>query len=73
MAHSGFSLSPQMKADMATGHDASLQPSPPLSDVQIYNLMPAAGAGFYSTADDALTFLSAAMGYNGRRWPALLR
>ncbi len=81
MAHSGFSLSPQMKADMATGHDASLQPSPPLSDVQIYNLMPAAGAGFYSTADDALTFLSAAMGYNrsplagavalslGTRWP----
>jgi D-alanyl-D-alanine-carboxypeptidase/D-alanyl-D-alanine-endopeptidase len=63
MAHSGFTLSPQMKADLAVGHDSSLQRSPPLSEVPIYDLMPAAGAGFYSTANDALTFLSAAMGY----------
>lgn len=59
MGHSGFTPN----ADVATGHDSSLRPAPRLADVPIYNLMPAAGAGFYSTADDALTFLASAMGY----------
>jgi CubicO group peptidase (beta-lactamase class C family) len=59
MAHSSFA--PQ--ADVAIGHDAALRPAPLLANMPIYNLMPAAGAGFYSTANDALTFLAAAMGY----------
>ena len=63
MTHSGFGLSPQMKTDLAIGHNSALRPAPSLSDVPIYNLMPAAGAGFYATANDVLTFLSAALGY----------
>jgi D-alanyl-D-alanine-carboxypeptidase/D-alanyl-D-alanine-endopeptidase len=59
LAHSGFTPT----ADVAIGHNSALQPAPRLADVPIYNLMPAAGAGFYATADDALTFLAAAMGY----------
>jgi serine-type D-Ala-D-Ala carboxypeptidase/endopeptidase len=63
MTNSGFALSPHMTANLAMGHNASLQPAPSLAEVPLYSLMPAAGAGFYSTADDALAYLAAAMGY----------
>jgi len=62
MTDSGFELTPRMKANLAIGHDASLQRAQSMSTVPIYNLMPATGVGFYSTANDLLTFLSAAMG-----------
>ena len=63
MKRSGLTLSPDMRSDLAIGHDSSLRPSPSISDMPVYNLMPAAGLGFYSTANDALSFLSAAVGY----------
>jgi serine-type D-Ala-D-Ala carboxypeptidase/endopeptidase len=63
MARSGFRLTNAMKADLAAGHTASLEPPPPLSSVPGYAVMQAAGLGLYSNADDMLNFLSAAMGY----------
>src|ERR1700691_1554556 len=51
-----------MKARLAVGHNAVLQPAPPYSSVSIYSAMPAAG-GLVSTANDMLTFLSVCMGY----------
>jgi len=54
--------SPKMKAHLAVGHNAVLQPSGPFSTVPIYAEMSAAG-GLASTANDLLTFLAAAMGY----------
>jgi serine-type D-Ala-D-Ala carboxypeptidase/endopeptidase len=58
----GTTLTPRLKAKLATGHDASVQPTPPISTVPIMAVMTAAG-GVVSTVDDLLTFLSAAMGY----------
>jgi CubicO group peptidase (beta-lactamase class C family) len=57
-----ITLSPELKAKLAAGHDASLQPSPAFSAMPIYSLMPAAG-GLVSTAKDMSTFLAVAMGY----------
>lgn len=54
--------SPPMKARLAVGHNAVLQPAPPFSSVSIYAAMPAAG-GLVSTVNDMLTFLSVCMGY----------
>ena len=62
LANTGLSLSPKMKANLATGHDAALQPAPAVSALPIYSIMPAAGS-LYSTTNDLLTFLSVAMGY----------
>ncbi|MDQ2824732.1 MAG: serine hydrolase, partial [Verrucomicrobiota bacterium] len=62
MANTDFELSPNMKANLADGHDAALQPAPVVSTLPIYSIMPAAG-GLYSTVTDLLTFLSSAMGY----------
>jgi CubicO group peptidase (beta-lactamase class C family) len=62
MANTDFALSPKMKANLAPGHDSALQPSPLVSTLPVYSVMPAAG-GLYSTANDVLTLLSAAMGY----------
>lgn len=50
------------KASLAVGHDASLQPTPPLSTVPIMSVMMPAGA-VLSTANDLLRLLGAAMGY----------
>ena len=55
-------LSPSMKAKLAVGHDGSLQPTPPISTVPIMAVMTPAG-GVLSTANDLLTFLNVAMGY----------
>lgn len=62
LANTDFSLSPKMKANLAVGHDAALQPAPGVSALPIYSIMPAAG-GLYSTTNDLLTLLSIAMGY----------
>jgi serine-type D-Ala-D-Ala carboxypeptidase/endopeptidase len=61
MDSTAISLSPQLKDRLAVGHNAVLQPASPFSSVSIYDAMPAAG-GLYSTVNDLLTFLSAAMG-----------
>ncbi len=55
-------LSPELKAKLAVGYDASLQPAPLFASLPIYSIMPAAG-GIVSTANDLLAFLAAAMGY----------
>jgi CubicO group peptidase (beta-lactamase class C family) len=57
-----FELSTKMKQNLATGHDAALQPAPAVSALPIYSIMPAAG-GLYSTANDLLTLFSNVMGY----------
>ena len=54
--------SPKLKAQLAIGHNAVLQPSPSISAVPMLAVMRAAG-GLLSTADDLLTFLSVALGY----------
>ena len=62
LANTDFAISPKMKANLAIGHDAALQPAPVISALPIYSVMPAAG-GLYSTANDLLSVLSAAIGY----------
>jgi serine-type D-Ala-D-Ala carboxypeptidase/endopeptidase len=54
-------LTPAMKARLAPGHNAILEPAFAFSSVSIYAAMPAAG-GLVSTANDLLEFLSVAMG-----------
>ncbi len=58
MNNSGVSLSPDMKAQLAVGHNAYLQP------VSYWDGGALAGAvGLKSTAQDLLTFVEAALGY----------
>jgi D-alanyl-D-alanine-carboxypeptidase/D-alanyl-D-alanine-endopeptidase len=59
----GFTVSRELKAKTAVGHDAVLHPSPPASEVPLLAAMPASGGGLVSSANDMLTFLSAALGY----------
>ena len=54
--------SARLRANLALGHDVSLQPAPYFSAGSTYALMPAAG-GLVSTPNDLLGFLSAVMGY----------
>ena len=63
LADTGFVISPKMNANLAAGHDAALQPAPALSTLPVYSLMPAAGAGLFSTVTDLSTLLAVAMGY----------
>ena len=60
MARTDCKLSAQLKANLAIGHDSGLQPVRGIASVPIYSIMPAAG-GLFSTVNDLLTFLSAAM------------
>ncbi len=55
-----ITVSPKLKARLAIGHDASLQPAPPALSVPLYATMAAAG-GLVSTANDLTTFLAATM------------
>jgi CubicO group peptidase (beta-lactamase class C family) len=64
-----ITLSPEMQARVATGHDAVMQPAPPIASMPVFNLMPAAG-GMLSTANDLLRFLSAPMGYEDSKLAA---
>jgi D-alanyl-D-alanine-carboxypeptidase/D-alanyl-D-alanine-endopeptidase len=52
-----------MKENQAIGHDTALQPAPDVSTLGVYSIMPAAG-GLYSSANDLLTLLAAAIGYD---------
>jgi D-alanyl-D-alanine-carboxypeptidase/D-alanyl-D-alanine-endopeptidase len=54
--------SPKLKANLAVGHNAVLQPSPSMSTVPGYAPMSDV-LSLVSTANDLLTFLSVAMGY----------
>jgi D-alanyl-D-alanine-carboxypeptidase/D-alanyl-D-alanine-endopeptidase len=67
MDSTALTPSADLKARLAVGHDAVLQPSAPVSTVPMFAAMPAAGVGLISTTNDLLRFLSAAMGY--RRSP----
>jgi len=62
LTNTDFEVSSKMKTNFAGGHNAVLQPSPPISTLPIYSLMPAAG-GLYSTANDLLKVLAVAMDY----------
>ena len=62
LTNTDFALSPQMKADLAVGHDAALQTAPAVFTLGVYAIMPAAGS-LYSTTNDLLRVVSVAMGY----------
>ncbi len=62
LTNTAFVLTPKMKTNFAAGHNAVLQPSPSISTLPIYSIMPAAG-GVYSTANDLLKVLAVAMDY----------
>ncbi len=62
LMNTAFALSPKMKTNFPPGHNAVLQPSPPMSTLTIYSIMPAAG-GLYSTVNDLLKLLAVAMDY----------
>src|SRR5207302_8114435 len=47
----------KLKARLAQGHDASLQPA------SVYKTLGVAAGGVYSSANDLLTFLSAALAF----------
>ncbi len=57
LANTAITLTPRMKARLAMGHDAHLQPAP---EVDMPAFLPA--AGLRSTANDLMTLLSAFMG-----------
>jgi len=58
----------KLRARLAPGHNAVLQPAPPVASVSIYEAMPAAGVGLVSTVNDLLTFLSVLWTMSLRRW-----
>ena len=71
--HNTSVMAEGLRAKLAVGHDASLQPTPPLSTVPMLHVMAPAGA-VLSTANDLLRLLRVAMGYDVRRWrPQWLR
>ena len=61
MNDTGITLSPEMKARLAPGHDFNHNPVPNL-DFSIREVM-AGGGGLKSSANDLLTFLAANLGY----------
>jgi len=62
LTSTAITLSPKLKAKLAVGHNAVLQPAPSISTVPVFAVMPAAG-GLVSTANDLLTLLSVVMGH----------
>jgi D-alanyl-D-alanine-carboxypeptidase/D-alanyl-D-alanine-endopeptidase len=62
MQNTAITLSAKLKARLAIGHNAVLQPAASFSSVSIYSAMPAAG-GLVSTVNDLLTLLAVAMDY----------
>jgi serine-type D-Ala-D-Ala carboxypeptidase/endopeptidase len=57
-----ITISAKLKEKLAVGHNAILQPAPSWSSVPLYLAMAPAG-GLVSTANDMLTLLSVALGY----------
>jgi serine-type D-Ala-D-Ala carboxypeptidase/endopeptidase len=63
LTRTAITPSPKIRADLAVGHNAVLQPSQPFASAPPpYGSMAAAG-GLISSVNDLLTFLSATMGY----------
>jgi serine-type D-Ala-D-Ala carboxypeptidase/endopeptidase len=62
LTSTSFTLTADMKKNLAIGHDGNLQASKAISSLPGYSLMPAAG-GLYSTANDLMKLLSAALNY----------
>ncbi len=62
MTSTAVTLSPELKAKLAVGHNAVLQPARSFSSVSMYGAMPAAG-GLLSTVNDMLKFLSVCLSY----------
>lgn len=62
LKNTAITVSPELRARLAVGHNAALEPAPPFAAVPGYALMPAAG-GLVSTTHDLLTLLGVAMGY----------
>jgi len=62
MKDTAVTLSQELDARLAAGHDASLQPAPRFAALPIYSLMPSAG-GLVSTARDLSAFLANVLGY----------
>jgi CubicO group peptidase (beta-lactamase class C family) len=62
MKNTAITLSPKLKAALAVGHNAVLQPALPWSAASTYADMAAAG-GLVSTANDLSKLLAVAMGY----------
>ena len=62
LSRTAVTPSPNVKAKMAVGHNAALQPAPSVASVPMFAAMPAAGS-LVSTVNDLLTLLSVAMGY----------
>lgn len=63
LTHTAITPSPKIKANLAVGHNAVLQPAQPFASAPPpYGSMAAAG-GLISSVNDLLTFLSATMGY----------
>lgn len=53
-------LSPQLQSRLAAGHDANLQPAPPVLTIPLYATMASAG-GLLSTTNDLCTLLTTTM------------
>ncbi len=62
LASTDLTLSQSMSSRLAVGRNAALEPSPAVSSLPIYSLMPAAG-GLYSTVDDLSSLLAVALDY----------
>jgi len=62
LASTSYTISGTLRARLAVGHNAMLQPAPSFSAVPGYALMSPAG-GLLSTANDLLSLVSMAMGY----------
>ena len=61
LKETALTLSPRLKAHLAVGHNAVLEPAPSVSSVSVYAAMQAAGVGCVSSVHDLLTFLAVAM------------
>jgi CubicO group peptidase (beta-lactamase class C family) len=62
MSSTGGKLTREMRARLAQGYDASLDPAPPFYALSVYKTLGVAAGGVYSSANDLLNFLSVALG-----------
>jgi CubicO group peptidase (beta-lactamase class C family) len=62
LGSTAFAPSPSMRPRLATGRDASLRPTRPISTLAGYEVVIGPAGGLYSSVDDLATFLATAMG-----------
>jgi len=62
MSNTGGKLTEQMRARLAHGYDASLDPAPPFCALSVYKTLGVAAGGVYSSVNDLLNFVSVALG-----------